>query len=73
VELDFPQSKKLPAKVTKQNDKLQKEYKIEGFPTIIVLSPDGKELGRFVGYEGESPSEYLKKLDKVLAKQNSSK
>lgn len=69
LELDFPNDKKKISKETQaQNAKLSKEYKITGYPTIIVLDKDGKELGREVGFSGESPAEYIKKLDGFLAK-----
>lgn len=69
VELDFPQGKKLPASLKKQNDKLSKDFDVEGFPTILVLSPEGKELGRMAGYGGDSPAAYIKKIEKLIAKQ----
>jgi thioredoxin-related protein len=69
LELDFPNDKSKVSKETAaQNKKLSKEYKIEGYPTIIVLDKAGKELGREVGYSGESPSEYIKKIEGFLAK-----
>ncbi len=46
VELDFP--------LKKANQTLSEKYKIEGFPTLIVLNSDGKELWRQVGYGGDS-------------------
>jgi protein disulfide-isomerase len=71
VELDFPRKKKLPADLQKQNDKLNEKFKIEGFPTILLLDAEGKELDRFVGYEGENAEAYVKKIEKVVAKQKS--
>ena len=69
LELDFPNDKKKVSKETQaQNAKLSKEYKITGYPTIIVLDKNGKELGREVGFSGETPAEYIKKLDSFLAK-----
>src|SRR6476659_6847904 len=50
VEVDFPKLKELPADVAKQNDKLQKQYKIEGYPTVIVLNSAGKKVGE-LGYQ----------------------
>ncbi len=29
---------------------IARNYRIKGFPTMIVLSPSGKELDRFIGY-----------------------
>jgi thioredoxin-related protein len=69
LELDFPNDKKKVSKETQaQNEKLSKEYKITGYPTIIVLDKNGKEVGREVGYGGDSPADYIKKIEAFLAK-----
>ncbi len=65
VELDFPRKKKLPAKLKEQNDKLQEEYKIEGFPTVILLNPRGKEVAR-TGYEEGGPAKYVEHVKGLL-------
>src|SRR5690349_23654891 len=44
VDVDFPRHKTLSEELKKANEKLSEQYKIEGFPTVIVLSSDGKEL-----------------------------
>jgi len=73
VELDFPHNKKLPADLKKQNDKLQDNYHIEGFPTIVLLDGDGKELGRMEGYEGDNVDSYIKRLEKIIATKSPAK
>ena len=45
VEVDFPQKKKQSAALKKANEALQKQFKIEGYPTLIVLDGEGKNLG----------------------------
>jgi protein disulfide-isomerase len=65
VEVDFPQQKKLPEAQKKANETLAKEFKIEGFPTIVVLDPDGKQLSKDVGYSGQSAKEFVAKLQKL--------
>jgi thiol:disulfide interchange protein len=50
VTVDFPHQKQLSDDLAKQNDALGKQFKIEGYPTLIVLDTDGNELGRQVGY-----------------------
>ena len=45
VEVDFPRKKKLGAEQKKANEALQQKYKIEGYPTIIVLNGEGKKIG----------------------------
>ena len=50
VEVDFPHGKKQSAELKKANEELQKKYKISGFPTMVVLNGEGKELGELEGY-----------------------
>src|SRR5476651_536467 len=50
VTVDFPHQKPIPDDLKKQNETLDKQFKVEGFPTLIVLNAEGKELGRQVGY-----------------------
>jgi protein disulfide-isomerase len=63
VTLDYPHNTPQSDAVKQQNDALAKQYNIEGFPTLIVLSADGKELGRQVGYDpGSGPGAVIAKL-----------
>ena len=69
VTIDFPRGTKLSDALTQQNDKLQEQFKIEGFPTLIVVSPDGKELGRMTGYDpGSGPKAVIGQLQGYLKK-----
>jgi thioredoxin-related protein len=52
VKLDFPRRKEQAPEVKERNQQLAAQYEVQGFPTIILLSPDGKELAREVGYKG---------------------
>jgi thioredoxin-related protein len=65
VEVDFPHAKSLPADVTKQNEGLQKEYAIEGFPTIVILNADGKKVGEFEGYQEGGAQAFIDQLAKL--------
>lgn len=64
LKLDFPRKKKLPAEQEKANRALMEKYKVRGFPTLVILSPEGKELARRVGYGGGGPEPLIKLLDK---------
>lgn len=50
VEVDFPQGKKLKKATQEQNNKLQQQYGVQGFPTLVLLDSAGKEIARNVGY-----------------------
>lgn len=55
LELDFPRKKQLPAKEKEQNEKLSKEFNVEGFPTVLLMNARGKETGR-TGYQEGGPA-----------------
>lgn len=67
VEVDFPQKKKLSADQVKANDALQAKYKIEGYPTIIVLDGDGKKVGQ-LGYLKGGPKAFIAELESQTKK-----
>ncbi len=65
LKLDF-------TKVSPEGKAFQEKYRVVGLPTVVFLSPEGEEIGRFVGFiparafikqfrslraDGESPSE----------------
>jgi|TARA_B110000438_G_C15817850_1_gene652798 protein disulfide-isomerase len=65
VKADFPRRKAQSKEQVKHNEKLAAEFGVEGFPTVLVVSPDGeKVLERKVGYGGDSPAEYIEGLKK---------
>jgi len=65
LELDFPRQKELPAKLKEQNDKLVGEFKIEGYPTILLLNSKGREINR-TGYQDGGPEKYIEHLKDLL-------
>ena len=46
LELDFPRGKRLSPDLVAQNEKLQDEFKVQGFPTILLLDGEGRPFGR---------------------------
>jgi thiol:disulfide interchange protein len=63
VKLDFPRRKKLSANELQQNDQLQSQYGIEGFPTYVLLDAQGKEVRRVVGSVDGGPSVFIKWIE----------
>lgn len=45
MELDFPLKKKQPEALKKANEAIQKQFKVDGYPTLILLAADGAKLG----------------------------
>lgn len=63
VEVDFPKGD--PA-VKAKNEPLAEKYKIEGFPTVLLLTPAGKEFSRFYASEYPKTEDFIKHLDEAL-------
>ena len=68
VELDFPRKKVQPDNLKKANAELSKRYKADGFPTLVVLNKDGREIGRQEGYSEGGPAAFIAKLEKFKGK-----
>ena len=67
VELDFPKGDKA---VAEKNQPLAKKYNIEGYPTVILMHPDGKEFERFFASKYPESEAFLKHLDEALDKKD---
>ncbi|MGB8166839.1 MAG: thioredoxin family protein [Chthoniobacteraceae bacterium] len=67
VEVDFPQAKQQSKKLKAQNEKLQGEFGIKGYPTIVVLNGEGKKVGE-LGYQEGGPGPFTAKLDTFKGK-----
>ena len=67
VELDFPRDK---SKVTKEQAKYNREqakaFSVRGYPTVILMDSDGKELTKKVGYGRTSVEKYIATLNKAI-------
>lgn len=70
VEIDYPRYKTLPENTTNQNERLKHQYGIDrkGYPTVVLLNPDGKILGELLGYGGEGPAEIIAWVEKLCLK-----
>jgi len=67
VELDFPMRKPQSPSLKAQNRKLQTQFRIEGYPTIVLLDSSGKEIAR-TGYRSGGAEAYIKHLQELLTK-----
>lgn len=61
VEVDYPQRKQQSPTLVKQNERLAKQYGIEekGYPTVVLLDPNGEILREFNGYSGETAADLI--------------
>ncbi len=64
VEIDFPRRKQQPAELKKANQALQEKYKIEGYPTVVVLNSNGQKVGE-LGYQPGGPKPFIEKLQQL--------
>ena len=67
VEVDFPNQKKQTEELKKANLALQGKYKVEGYPTIVVLNSEGKHIGD-TGYVEGGPKAFIAELEKIRNK-----
>lgn len=67
LEIDFPQGKPLAPEAKQENQRLAEKYRIEGFPTIVILDAGGKELGR-LGYQRGGPAAWIAAAEAIIAK-----
>ena len=68
VEVDFPRKKEQSEDLKKANKALGSKYKVDGYPTFVVLNQEGKEVGRQVGYSAGGPKAFIAKLEGFEAK-----
>jgi thioredoxin-related protein len=64
VEVDFPHHKAMAQMQKQANAQLAKAHHVTGYPTILVLSPEGQRLGR-LGYVPGGPSAFIAKLEAI--------
>jgi len=65
VLVDFPRAKEQAEELKQQNLDLERKYDIKGYPTIIILSPDGKPVAK-TGYLQGGPWEYARHLKEII-------
>ncbi len=51
VELDFPAGREQSAALKAQNEALGRQFKVAGYPTLVLLDVSGKEVARWEGFK----------------------
>lgn len=64
---DFPKSIPQSNELKTQNRALAEKYGIQGFPTLIILDSEGKQIGQ-MGYMRGGPKPFIAQLQKVIGK-----
>jgi len=65
VDVDFPRHKELPKAQKEANEALAQKFGVEGFPTVVVLNSEGKEIKKSAGYDGQTAKEFIAELQKL--------
>lgn len=65
VEIDFPRRTPQAAAAQKANASLVTQYKVDGFPSLVFLNPQGKVVHR-EGYQPVGAKAYVQELTRVL-------
>ncbi|MEY2526928.1 MAG: hypothetical protein QOE73_1699 [Verrucomicrobiota bacterium] len=65
LELDFPRRKPQSETERKQNEELAGQYRIEAFPTLVVLNGDGKKLWENPGFFPDGVEAFIAELEKL--------
>jgi protein disulfide-isomerase len=64
VKVDFPHKKRLPEAEVAQNARLQRQFGIQGYPTIIVVDPAGRKVVELKGYVRGGPKAVIAAVEK---------
>jgi protein disulfide-isomerase len=65
VLLDFPRQKPQSKKQKKANQALMEKYAVQGFPTVLLFSPQG-DVAAKTGYEPGGAENYVKHLQGLI-------
>ncbi len=66
--VDFPTKVRLPADASATNDLLAQQFNIEGFPTLVALNGDGKQIWQHLGFIEGGPRKLQQELDAARKK-----
>jgi len=64
VKIDFPRRTPLPEAQQAANQNLATQFRVEGFPTVVIVNADGQTLGR-VGYTPGGPPAFIERLRQI--------
>ena len=66
MEVDVPQNPKFNPELRKRNEQLCEQFSVDGFPTIMVITPQGEVVGGFSGFK-PTVDDAAKTLNAALA------
>ncbi|MEA4861840.1 MAG: thioredoxin family protein [Victivallaceae bacterium] len=66
VLVDFPRSRPLSSEQTAANQALAEKYEVKGYPTILLMTADGKVIGKFGYKRGITVAQFIAGLNAQL-------
>jgi len=60
AEVDFPEQKPQSPELRKQNSNLESKFDVKGYPTLVLLNSQGREIARNSGYLPGGPEAFIK-------------
>jgi protein disulfide-isomerase len=64
VSLDFPRGKPQTSEEKARNEALAQKFRVRGFPTVVVLNSEGKQVGQ-LGYMPGGAAAFIDALKKI--------
>src|SRR5205809_8141772 len=68
LEIDLPHAKPLSPDQLTHNMRVQEQYHVEGFPTLIVLNHEGQEIWRLPSYADAKPADWIRMFEALRAR-----
>ena len=65
--IHFYQTRERSPETARQNEELATKYDVRDFPTVVVLSPDGREIGR-LGYIAGGVTAFAAAVNAVIVR-----
>jgi thioredoxin-related protein len=63
--VDFPRHNRLSKNDKERNEALAKKHGVRGFPTVLIMSPEGEVIGK-TGYKPGGPETYVKHVQDFI-------
>lgn len=67
VVIDIPRANE---ELAEENSKVAEQYKVKGYPTVVLLDKDGKKFNHFIATEHPSVPQFLAHLSSALEKKD---
>ena len=64
---DFPRRTQQDDALKAQNERLMRQFQVEGFPTLLLFSPEGELVGQ-LGYQPGGPAAFIQALRQAQAR-----